>query len=98
MGGKTFWVHAWTDHYVELDIQKELRSVQELREIAYDVGVQLGRGHPKRVDDEAAVRLRLEIVRTLPEDRIKKEIVALTDETLRAWNRFRTALSARPGP
>jgi len=94
VGGKTFWVHAWTDHYVELDIQKQLRSVQELREVAYDVGVQLGRGHPKRVDDEAGVRLRLEIVRTLPEERIKKEIVALADETLRAWNRFRTALSA----
>jgi hypothetical protein len=100
VGGKTFWVHAWTDHYVELDIQKELRSAQELREVAYDVGVQLGRGHPKRFDDEAAVRLRLEIVRTLPEQRIEKEIVALTDETVRAWNRFRKALStttpARP--
>jgi Uncharacterized protein conserved in bacteria (DUF2252) len=94
VGGKTFWVHAWTDHYVELDIQKELRSVQELREIAYDVGVQLGRGHPKRFDDESAARLRLEIVRTLPEARIEKEIVALADETLRAWNRFRRDLSA----
>ena len=26
VGGKTFWVHAWTDHYVELDIQKSVQQ------------------------------------------------------------------------
>jgi hypothetical protein len=96
VGGKTFWVHAWTDHYVELDIQKTLLSVQELREVAYDVGVQLGRGHPKRVDEADAARLRLAILRSLPEERISKEIAALTEETLRAWTRFRTALATGP--
>jgi hypothetical protein len=96
VGGKTFWVHGWTDHYVELDIQRSLRSAQELREVAYDVGVQLGRGHPKRVDEEGATRLRVEILRSLPEDKIKKEIASLTQETLNAWRRFRAALS--PGP
>ena len=96
VNNKTFWVHAWTDNYQELDIQTSLRSAEELREVAFDVGVQLGRGHPKRVDDEMATRLRLEILRSLPEDRIRREIAALSDETVRAWTRFKNALP--PGP
>ena len=96
IGGKTFWVHAWTDHYQELDIQKTLRSPQELQEVAFDVGVQLGRGHPKRSDDEAATRLRVDVLRVLPEAKIKKEIVALTEETVRAWTRFKNDLPAGP--
>jgi len=96
VGGRTFWVHAWTDHYVELDIMKSLRTPEEPREVAYDVGVQLGRGHPKRVDEEGAILLRVEIVRTLPEDTIRKQIAALTEETLRAWGRFKAALPAGP--
>ena len=96
LGGKTFWVHAWTDHYLELDIQKTLRSPQELRDVAFDVGVQLGRGHPKRVDDEAATRLRMDVLRALPEEKIKKEIAALTEETMRAWTRFKNALPVGP--
>jgi hypothetical protein len=95
-GGKTFWVHAWTDHYAELDIQKSLQSPDELREVAFDVGVQLGRGHPKRVEEEDGTRLRLEILRTIPHGRIRKEIVSLTEETLGAWNRFRAAVPAGP--
>ena len=96
IGGKTFWVHAWTDHYQELDIQKTFQSAQELREVAFDVGVQLGRGHPKRADAEAAIRLRLDILRSLPDDKIKREIVDLTDETVRAWTRFKNDLPAGP--
>ena len=96
LGAKTFWVHAWTDHYQELNIQKTLRSAQELREVAFDVGVQLGRGHPKRVDEEGAIRLRVECLRSLPDDKIRREIVALTDETMRAWTRFKNALPVGP--
>ena len=96
VGNKTFWVHAWTDHYQELDIQKMLRSPQELREVAFDVGVQLGRGHPKRSDDEAATRLRMDILRSLPDAKIRKEIVDFTDETVRAWSRFKSAFPKGP--
>jgi hypothetical protein len=92
VGGRTFWVHAWTDHYVELDIMKSLSSPQELREVAYDVGVQLGRGHPKRVDEEGGILLRMEILRSLPEDKVRREIAALTEETLKSWGRFKAAL------
>jgi hypothetical protein len=96
LGSKTFWLHAWTDNYQELNIQASLRTASELREIAFDVGVQLGRGHPRRLEGDAATRLRVEILRTLPEDRIEREIEALTHETLRAWRRFVLATPARP--
>ncbi len=95
-GSKTFWLHAWTDNYQELSVQTSLRTPGELREVAYDVGVQLGRGHPRRLEGEAATRLRLDILRTLPEGRIRREIDALTDETMRAWRRFVLATPARP--
>jgi hypothetical protein len=96
VGGKTFWVHAWTDYYVELDIQKSLRSPDEMREVAFDVGVQLGRGHPKRVDEEDGTRLRLEILRSLPNEQIRKQIMSLTDETIAAWNRFKSKTPSGP--
>jgi hypothetical protein len=96
VGGKTFWVHAWTDHYVELDVQKSVRTPDELREVAFDVGVQLGRGHPKRVDEEDGIRLRMEVLRSLPRDLIRKEIVSLTEETIAAWNRFKDAAPKGP--
>jgi hypothetical protein len=96
VGGKTFWVHAWTDYYVELDIQKTLRTPDELREVAFDAGIQLGRGHPKRVDEEDGTRLRLEILRSLPEEQIRKEIVSLTEETLAAWGRFKASTPSGP--
>jgi len=90
VGNKTLWVHAWPDNYVELDI-RTVRSPDELREIAYDAGVQLGRGHPKgpRVEDGTAVRMAL--LRDLPEARMRGVVAALTEETLAAWRRFLAA-------
>lgn len=96
VGSKTFWLHAWTDNYQELNVQSSFRTPSELREVAYDVGVQLGRGHPRRLQGEAATRLRVEILRTLPEDRIRYEIVALADEIVRAWRRFAQSTPVRP--
>lgn len=96
LDGKTFWVHAWTDNYQELNLQSSFRTPSELREVAYDVGVQLGRGHPRRLEGDAAAQLRMEILRSLPMDRIRYEIRALTDETLRAWRRFVLSSPARP--
>lgn len=95
-GSKTFWLHAWTDNYQEMSVQSSFRTPSELREVAYDVGVQLGRGHPRRLTGDAATRLRVEILRTLPEDRIRFEIVALTDEIVRSWRRFALSTPVRP--
>jgi hypothetical protein len=90
IGDRTFWVHAWPDNYAEADVMT-LPSAQELREIAFDAGVQLGRGHPRLATDDEGTRLRVELLRTLPDGRIVREIERLTRETLYAWERFRRA-------
>ena len=51
--GLDFWVHAWPLNYAELRIE-DLRSPDELSEVVYDAGVQLGRGHPKRWSESEA--------------------------------------------
>lgn len=43
-----FYVHAWRLHYTELSTT-QIESANELSELAYDVGLQLGRGHPKEL-------------------------------------------------
>jgi len=46
-GSKYFWIHDWTDDYQETSIATVIRSKRDMREIAYDTGIQLGRAHPK---------------------------------------------------
>lgn len=43
--GSSYYVHAWRVHYTELSI-KDINAPDELAELAYDFGLQLGRGHP----------------------------------------------------
>ncbi|MEJ2086574.1 MAG: DUF2252 family protein, partial [Acidobacteriota bacterium] len=47
--GSTFWIHAWVDNYRELSVVGDLETPEELIEVARDVGVQLGRGHPNQL-------------------------------------------------
>ena len=58
--GRTFYVHAWRVHYTELGIG-DLRGPEELAEVAYDVGLQLGKGHPKAIADPHGADLRREL-------------------------------------
>jgi uncharacterized protein DUF2252 len=95
IANRTFWVHAWPDNYAEVDIMT-LRSAGELIEIAFEAGVQLGRGHPRLATPDEGTRLRVELLRSLPESRIRREIDALTRETLFAWQRFRRTEAAAP--
>jgi hypothetical protein len=91
VGSKTFWIHAWPDNYAEIDIRKTLESPRDLEEIAYDVGVQLGRGHPGGLAAEPAARLRSEVLKTLPEARLEEAVTDLATETVEAWERFRSS-------
>ncbi len=90
--GRTFWIHAWPLNYTELDIAKGPSSPQELEEIAYDAGVQLGRGHPNESLKSEADHLRGTLLKRLSEDRLQRWSRQLADETIAAWERFRTAL------
>jgi hypothetical protein len=90
--GRTFWVHGWTDDYIELSVDSWFTSAQDLRQVAYDVGIQLGRAHPKAI---AGKELRPGLRRILlevtckNEDRIRKTIDHLTEATIAAWMAFR---------
>ncbi len=89
-GGLNFWVHAWPLNYAELQVD-ELRSPEELRGVVYDVGVQLGRGHPKCWSAREAAQLRQALEVELPQGRIRGATVELAAETTAAWERFRVA-------
>jgi hypothetical protein len=90
--GRTFWVHGWTDDYVELSIDFSFALPRELQQVAYDVGLQLGRAHPKQAVGKGAApglcgTLRRSTHRY--EARIRNAIDALADATVAAWTAFR---------
>ncbi len=55
--GDTFWIHGWADNYHEMDLD-ELESPEVLKTIAYDVGLQLGRGHVNQIAAPLDAQLR----------------------------------------
>jgi len=90
-GDKYFWVHDWTDDYAEASIATAIASLRDLREIAYDAGVQMGRAHPKRPDasrdKERANAVRRAV--SAHENRIRRTIDEMADRTEAAWREFR---------
>ncbi|MCP3956297.1 MAG: DUF2252 domain-containing protein [bacterium] len=87
----TFWVHAWVENYSEIDIDDDLASAEEVAEVAFDVGLQLGRGHVKAIAQPLDLQLRKEQMRLIDRDAEKiktacRELAALTVE---AWERFK---------
>ena len=87
---KTFWVFAWDDDYEELSINKSFESLEDLRSISYDVGVQLGLGHPKGMGepDEVALRRTLSQVTGQLDDDLQRVIQELTHQTIVGWQQF----------
>ena len=97
---RTLWIHGWTDDYVELKVGASFPEPEDLRQVAYDVGTQLGRAHPKEGPGETpalGVRtLLLESTRT-NEDRIRRTIEELMGATVEAWKAFRGETRQRGG-
>ncbi len=85
-----FWVHSWVDNYIELKIGASLQSVEELAEVVYDVGIQLGRGHTNQIASPRDVYLRREQIDFLNkyESKIKKICSELAKQTIAAWEQF----------
>jgi len=84
------WIHAWQPNYVELDVEGEI-TPEEVAEVAYDVGIQLGRGHVRQIASPLDAQLRmaeLEMMRDI-EPEIRQAIVEFADMTIRGWERFR---------
>jgi len=89
-GDKYFWMHDWTDDYQEASIMSVLRAPKDLRQIAYDAGVQLGRAHPKRPDgsrDKDRCKATLASVKLL-DKRIRIAIHEMAGRTDAAWRAF----------
>ena len=87
---RDWWIRSWDPSYRELGLS-DLRSVQDLAEIAYDAGVQLG-AHSV-VDQagsrDASVRTR-ELARLARlERRIQDETLRLIEELLVGWKELR---------
>jgi hypothetical protein len=95
-GHHVLWVHGWTDDYVELRIEASFPDPEDLREVAYDVGTQLGRAHPKPFPGRASPAglrpLLLASTRT-NEARIRRTVDDLTEAIIEAWQSFRRETS-----
>ena len=87
----TFWIHAWVENYRELAIEDGFAGPTELAEVAYDVGVQLGRGHPNQIGAPLDLQLRREQMRLLARDRelVRRQRHELAELVVAAWERFR---------
>jgi hypothetical protein len=53
-GNHSLWVHCWTDDCAELKVESSFPEPLDLWQVAYDVGTQLGRAHPKGLSGAAA--------------------------------------------
>ncbi len=97
-GDKSFWIHDWTDDYQEASIADVLRTDEDLKDIAYDAGVQLGRAHPRRPDrspDKDRQRAIRNAVRR-HRGRIRAAVFQLAEETEAAWRAFNEAAGRLP--
>ena len=85
-----FWTHGWVENYEEIDIEESFNSSEELAEIAYDAGVQLGLGHPKLAAAPFDLILRRQTIEHLDAfpGEIERLSAELADEVLEAWERF----------
>ncbi len=87
----TFWIHSWVENYEELSVNESFQNPEQLAEVAYDVGVQLGLGHPKQIGAPFGAELRRSQWSLL--DRNQQQLAAacegLAAEVVEAWQRFR---------
>jgi hypothetical protein len=94
-----FWVESWQPDYRELDAAHDLTSAGELDEVAYQVGLQLGRGHIRQIATPFDDQLR-RAVRDMLRDygpRIRATIDNMTERTLASFQHFRDE-AARDAP
>ena len=92
---KNFWVHSWVQNYEELSIQESCRDRQDLKEIVYDVGVQLGRGHPKQIAAPLDFQLRQAQLRWLEKhsDELIRVCGIMAEDVEESWKEFSEKVS-----
>jgi hypothetical protein len=95
---KHFWMHDWTDDYQEASIAVQIQRQKDLRQVAYDVGVQMGRAHPKLPDGSQTKERKREVLRSLAaiEPRVRLAIRDLAGRNDAAWRQFRQGVPGAP--
>jgi len=85
-----FWTHAWVANYREMQITESFRTPEELTEVAYDVGVQLGLGHLRDVGGPFQQMVKIHVQERAGE--LEREVRVgsrvLADEVVEAWEKF----------
>ena len=83
---RNWWIRSWDWSYRELRVD-DLRSVQELEEVVYDAGVQLGGGALRELAGAQAYSGQQRELETLArlERRIRDETSRLVEELLLGW-------------
>jgi hypothetical protein len=94
LGRRTLWVHAWDDHYQELEVAEGFATLDEWVEVARDVGVQLGLGHPRLIASPLDRLLRAELAARLEggRGRLEAGVEQLVGEVYAGWRSLRRAL------
>lgn len=87
---RNFWVQSWVDNYKEVSIEKTFTSPAELTAVAYDIGVQLGKGHVRSIADPFDLQLRRAQLNFInqSEAAMKKQRDELAKLTMQAWEKF----------
>jgi hypothetical protein len=87
---RNWWIHSWEPSYREIALD-QLRTVDDLSDIVYDSGVQLGAGSVYRLEGGVDTDLRNQSLSSMAslEPRLRKEAQRLVQELLNGWNEFR---------
>lgn len=90
LDGSLFYVQKWRLNYTELRVA-DLLDAEKVAEIAYEVGLQLGRGHPRQIAPPHDVQMRAALQEHLQATRLMifKGSADLEGEVVAAWSALR---------
>lgn len=93
-----FWMHGWTNHYHELKVDESYQSPEELAELLYDVGIQLGRGHVNSIASPLDLQLRRSQASFIEQhgDQLRAATERLATRTTETWEEFMTLTEHHP--
>ncbi|HEU4935882.1 MAG TPA: DUF2252 family protein [Vicinamibacterales bacterium] len=84
---RNWWVRSWEPSYREITLD-DLRSVEDLSDLVYDSGVQLGSGSVHDGDDGSLRSQSLSAIAAL-QPRLRTEAKTLVEEMMRGWGQLR---------
>ena len=94
LNGHTFWIHSWVNNYRELETPDSFADPDALKEVVYDIGIQLGLGHPNSIAAPLDGMFRNALLAMVEgsRDRLRETSIEMADQTEAAWRRFKAAV------